>query len=713
MTAHGGHGDSGRRRVHGRGAVANPAGRFERLSVELIEDDDGGAPPDRIATEVLRDSSRSIITRNDSPDIPFDASVNPYRGCEHGCVYCLDGETPILMADGSTRPLVALRVGDEIYGTRREGWYRRYVRTQVLAHWETTKPAYEITLADGTRLIAGADHRLLTERGWKYVTGSEHGPARRPHLTTLNKLMGTGRFERVAETADEGYRRGYLCGMVRGDGHLASYEYERAGRAHGNQHQFRLALVDREPLDRVRQYLREFDVPLHEFVFQEAADGMRRMDAIRTHAEAGVEKVRSLVTWPADPCASWLRGFLAGIYDAEGSFSEKILRISNTDRELTSWITASLRALGFEFVVESPKRDGGRPIEVVRLLGGLGECLRLWHTIGNAIPRKRDIEGHAIKSGADLGVRSIEPLGERLRLFDVTTGTGDFVADGVVSHNCYARPTHEFLGFSVGLDFESRILVKEDAAELLGRELMKPSWTPQTLALSGVTDPYQPVERRLGVTRGCLEVLAERRHPVAVITKSALVLRDTDLLAELARWGAVRVALSVTTLDLELARRMEPRASAPRERLRAIAELAAAGIPTSVMVAPVVPGLTDHEIPAILAAAAEAGAESAGYVPLRLPGAVAALFEAWLEECFPDRKEKVLHRVRSMRGGRLNDPRFGSRMRGEGPFAEQIHTLFTITRRRVGLDRRGAPLSAAAFRRPGEQLGLFAPPGGG
>lgn len=272
---------------------------------------------------------------------------------------------------------------------------------------------------------------------------------------------------------------------------------------------------------------------------------------------------------------------------------------------------------------------------------------------------------------------------------------------------CYARPTHEFLGFSAGLDFESRILVKEDAAELLGREIGRPSWSPRTLALSGVTDPYQPVERRLGVTRGCLEVLAERRHPVAVITKSSLVLRDADLLAELSRWGAVRVALSVTTLDVELARRMEPRAASPRERLRAIAELTAAGVPTTVMVAPVVPGLTDHEIPAILEAAAKAGADSAGYVPLRLPGAVAGLFETWLEERFPDRREKVLNRVRSLRGGRLNDPRFGSRLRGEGVFAEQIHTLFITSRRRLGLDHRAPPLSTDAFRRPGDQLALF------
>jgi DNA repair photolyase len=265
---------------------------------------------------------------------------------------------------------------------------------------------------------------------------------------------------------------------------------------------------------------------------------------------------------------------------------------------------------------------------------------------------------------------------------------------------CYARPTHEYLGFSAGLDFESRILVKEDAAELLRRELAAPGWRRETLAMSGVTDPYQPVERRLNVTRGCLEVLAAARQPVAVITKSELVTRDLDLLAELARHQAARVCLSITTLDGELARRMEPRASHPRDRLAAVARIAAAGVPVGVMVAPVVPAITDHEIPRILEAAAAAGAGWAGYTVMRLPGAVAGLFEAWLDRHFPDRKDKVLHRIRELRGGRLNDPRFGSRMRGEGIFAEQIHALFTNARRRHGLDQPLPELSAAAFRRP-------------
>ncbi|HYX24920.1 MAG TPA: PA0069 family radical SAM protein [Thermoanaerobaculia bacterium] len=276
---------------------------------------------------------------------------------------------------------------------------------------------------------------------------------------------------------------------------------------------------------------------------------------------------------------------------------------------------------------------------------------------------------------------------------------------------CYARPTHEYLGFSAGLDFETRILVKEDAAALLRRELASPRWVPQALAMSGVTDPYQPVERKLEITRRCLAVLAEFRNPVGIITKSELVTRDLDYLQALNEHQAVSVNLSITTLDGELARRMEPRASHPRERLKAVERLAAAGIPVGVMVAPIVPALTDHETAKILEAAANAGATSAGYVVMRLPGAVAGLFEEWLERNFPERKEKVLNRVRDLRGGRLNDPRFGSRMRGEGIYAEQIRATFETFQRRYGLDRPRPELSTAAFRRPGqvEQLGLFGP----
>ncbi len=273
---------------------------------------------------------------------------------------------------------------------------------------------------------------------------------------------------------------------------------------------------------------------------------------------------------------------------------------------------------------------------------------------------------------------------------------------------CYARPTHEYLGWSAGLDFETRILVKTRAPALLRQALAAPGWTPQVVAFSGVTDPYQPVESRLRLTRGCLEVLAEFRNPVSVITKSRLVARDCDVLGELARHHAASVSVSLTSLDGRLHRIMEPRASNAAGRLEAIERLAKAGVPTGVMIGPVIPGLTDHEIPALLSAAADAGASFAGHIMLRLPHGVARLFENWLEDHFPDRREKVMNRVREMRDGRVNDSRFGSRMRGAGIFADQIHDLFALTCRRHGLTESAPTLSTASFRSPATaQLGLF------
>jgi DNA repair photolyase len=269
---------------------------------------------------------------------------------------------------------------------------------------------------------------------------------------------------------------------------------------------------------------------------------------------------------------------------------------------------------------------------------------------------------------------------------------------------CYARPTHEYLGFSAGLDFETKILVKYDAPELLRKALISPHWQPRVLGLSGVTDPYQPAERRLELTRRCLAVLAEFRQPVSIITKNRLVTRDLDLLSELARHSAVGVFVSITSLDDELIGRLEPRTTRPLGRLEAISALAAAGIPTGVMVAPVIPGLTEHEVPAILRAAAQAGAEFAGYTLLRLPMPVAELFEEWLTRHYPERKSKVLARIRSSHGGRLNDPRFGFRMRGEGEAAKLIGRLFKTNCRRLDLNRRPWPVSATAFQRPSTSL---------
>jgi DNA repair photolyase len=272
---------------------------------------------------------------------------------------------------------------------------------------------------------------------------------------------------------------------------------------------------------------------------------------------------------------------------------------------------------------------------------------------------------------------------------------------------CFARPTHEYLGLSAGLDFESKIMVKSDAPRLLEAELSSPKWTPQVLVMSGVTDPYQPVERKLGITRGCLEVLVKFRNPVAIITKNRLVTRDADLLGELASYKASAVNVSVTSLDPNIQRVLEPRTSSPAARLETVATLRAAGIPVGVMVAPIIPGLTDHEVPKIVEACARAGAQFAGYTIVRLPWAIAPLFEHWLDEHFPEKKQKVLERIRHIRGGtKLNDSRWGTRTKGEGIFAEQIRSMFEVACRRAGIGPR-PELSTTSFRRPWEQFELF------
>lgn len=265
---------------------------------------------------------------------------------------------------------------------------------------------------------------------------------------------------------------------------------------------------------------------------------------------------------------------------------------------------------------------------------------------------------------------------------------------------CYARPSHEYLGFSAGLDFETRIMVKLDAPELLEKTFRSKTWKPQVVAFSGNTDCYQPVERVLGLTRRCLEVSLRFRNPASIVTKNSLVLRDLDVLREMARFRIVHVMVSITSLNPELIRVMEPRATAPAQRLETIEELARAGIPVGVNAAPIIPGLTDEEIPSILKAAAERGASHAGSILVRLPGAVKPLFLDWLARNFPERKEKILNRIRDTRRGTLTDSRFHSRMTGEGEIARTIESLFELHAKRYGLECRWHALSTDAFRRP-------------
>src|SRR6516165_873131 len=558
--------------------------------------------------------------------MPFRWTINPYRGCQHGCVYCQTGHTPILMANGTAKPLADVRVGDAIYGTVREGFYHRYAITEVLAHWSTVKPAYRITLEDGTQLVTSGDHRFLTERGWKHVTGAEQGPEQRPFLTVNNKLMGFGGFAEPPKNSME-YRRGYLCGMIRGDGTLGSYSY--------GSHAFRLALVDSEALERTRHFLGTFGILTYEFDFSPASATRKALRAINTQSAGNVAAIRHLISWPDEPSRDWICGFLAGIFDAEGSYSG-VWRLSNTDPEIIHWTTKTLGALGFDYVLEPTSRSNG--LVVVRLRGGLKEAMRFFHTTDPAITRKRSIEGVAIKSDAKLKVVSIEDLGLELPMYDITTGTGDFIANGVVSHNCYARSSHTYLDLDAGRDFDSKVIVKVNAPELLRKKLASPSWPGEHIAMGTNVDCYQRAEGRYQLMRGILAALRDAANPFSILTKGTLILRDLDLLLEAAEVTDVGLNVSAAFVDKSLWRAIEPGTPAPERRLEACATLNDNGLPCGVLMGPVVPYLSDSpaQLDAAVRQIADAGAAHVSPIVLHLRPGTREWFLGWLRTAHPE-----------------------------------------------------------------------------
>jgi DNA repair photolyase len=503
--------------------VFNPQNRFVTTSVTY---DDGELPEQQL--HVYEDQTRNILATNDSPDVGFKWSVNPYRGCQHACSYCVGGDTEILMADGTTCPIRELRAGDEVYGTLKRGGVRRLVRTRVKAHWQTLKPAFRIVLADGRSLVASADHRFLTPHGWRRV----------------EKMRG---------------RATSLVGA-------------------------------RMPARRVELRL------------------------------------------------------------ASGAVTMAMLLGARDERRATT------RVLDDSETVIDPAHD---------------------------VVAVEDLRGHQA-------------------MFDITTGTGDFIANGVVSHNCYARPGHEYLSFSAGTDFEKKIVVKPRAAELLREAFEKKSWKGELIVFSGVTDCYQPLERTKGITRACLEVCAEFKNPVGIITKSPVVERDIDVLQELARVASVRVSISVPFWDPDAARAMEPWVTTPQRRMKIVETLAKAGIPVGVSISPIVPGLNDEHLGEVLKAASEAGAVHAFYVLLRLPGAVKEVFEERLRQNLPLRAEKILRRMREAHGGKLYDSSYGTRQTGHGQYAQMIAALFERTAKRYGLvhDEMRRYDIPTTFRRP-------------
>ncbi len=405
--------------------------------------------PGAVKTRFYEVRAKSILNRvPESSAVPFRWTINPYRGCTHACVYCLHGDTPVLVADGRHKPIAELEVGDEIYGTVRHGRYRRYARTVVLDRWVAVKPAYRLELADGTVLVASGDHRFLTNRGWKHVADSEPSAPARAHLTTANSLVGTGVL----------------------------------------------------------------------------------------------------------------------------------------------------------------------------------------------MSQMRSIEGQMVKTLSDLRVVSVEPLPGEMALYDITTGTGDFIANGVVSHNCFARPTHKYLDFDAGRDFEREIVVKVNAPEVLRAELRRRSWRGEHVALGTNTDPYQWVEGRYKLMPAIWEAFRDASNPCSILTKSPLLLRDLELMKEIAARTDFSAALSIPTLDERAWRATEPHTPNPYARLEALAELTRAGIRTGVLVAPLMPGINDapEQVARVLALATEAGASYVSGIALHLRGEVRQVFLGWLRENRPD-----------------------------------------------------------------------------
>ena len=640
--------------------------------------------------------ARSVLNRVPGPSsIPFRWTVNPCRGCSHACVYCLAGPTRVLLADGRTRPIAELRVGDAVMGTEVVGGRRSYVRTTVLAHWSTEKPAHRLRLAGGTEIVASGEHRFLTDRGWRHVAGGWCRSGRRPRLEPGSALLGPGRVAPAGRPHTPAYRHGYLCGLVRGDGlddgggfPSDRVELEALGRAHHfladwSPH----LLADWSPLRN--------GVPA---VVGAGEPGRIPPPPPRTGRPALADVVRP----PERPGDDWCAGFLGGLIDARGSVEDGELRLdAGADEQLVGIATGALHRLGLRFAVGHVGAA-----RVVRLRGGAGALLGLARVADPAVARHRDIArdvgGSPVTGGSELEVVDVRPLGLTMTMYDITTGTGDFVAEGVVSHNCFARNSHTHLDMDAGADFDSQIVVKVNVARVLERELRKPSWAREPVAMGTNTDPYQRAEGRYRLMPGIIGALARWGTPFSVLTKGTVLIRDLPELTAAAADVPVGVGVSIALVDRDLQGRLEPGTPSPAARLDLVRRITDAGLPCEVLVAPVPPLLTDSAdaLDALLGRIAAAGASGASVLALHLRPGTREWFLAWLAREYPRLVEPY---ARLYRRGAYVDPEY-RRALGErvGPLLRR-HGLtgsFPDLRRQVGsADPEPVP--------SGEQLSLM------
>lgn len=573
-------------------------------------------------------NAKSVLNKVPGDGMPFGWTVNPYRGCTHGCTYCLTGDTPVLLADGRTKPIAELSVGEEVFGTSQG----RFVVTRVRAHWTTAKPAYRLTLSDGTRVVAGGDHRFLTDEGWKHVTPGRCADfEERPFLVKGARLVGTGRFAAPPARGAE-YRAGYLWGVVRGG------------------------------------------LPAHPDV----------LARVRAFAGGRVPREGELVDRPTEPGEEWSKGFLAGVFDARGGAAGGELVMSSSDGAVFDAAVVALTRLRVPHAVE---------VRGVRITGELADRLRFLHLVDPAIGRGSVVEGMAVPVTSRLSVVSVEALGVTRTLYDITTGTGDFVANGLVSHNCFARNTHTYLDLDAGHDFDTQVVVKVNAVEVLTAQLRSKRWRREHVAMGTNTDPYQRAEGRYALMPGIIRALADSGTPFSILTKGTVMARDIPLLARAASSVSVGIGVSLALLDRELQSGLEPGTPSPRARLDLVRRIRDAGLPCGVFVAPVLPKLTDSEeqLDALLASIAEAGATGVTVLPLHLRPGAREWFARWLVRERPDLTDD--YRRLYARGSYV-DARYRRWLTG------RIQPLL----RRHGLDARGKRDAVGV---PGDEEGLW------
>jgi DNA repair photolyase len=607
--------------------------------------------PEFAGTTFHEVEAKSVLNRvpGTSP-VPFRWTVNPYRGCGHACVYCLDGATPVLLADGRTRPVAQLRVGDAVLGTAPAGAGRRYVRTTVLAHWSTTKPVHRVRLADGTAVLASGDHRFLTGRGWRHVAAGWCRSGRRPRLRPGDVLHGPGTLPAPREHPAS-YRHGYLHGLVRAD---TAGPVVRDGRIDASFPSQRLEL---EALGRAHHFLADSRVATTGRLVgvggAVAAPTGRAAPALAPPPDEAVARR------PRDPDDDWWAGFLAGVADAAGGGDRVagVLQLAVPDDELAGTAADALRRFGFGVAgerVDRGARGAGR-VRHLRLAGGSREFLRFLAVADPAVSRVRDLAGAPVGADPGLEVVDVRPLGVPVPVFDLTTGTGDFVAAGAVSHNCFARNTHTYLDLDAGADFDRQIVVKVNVARVLDRELRAPRWRREPVAMGTNTDPYQRAEGRYRLMPGVVRALARSGTPFSILTKGTVLSRDLPLLRAAAADVPVGLGVSIALLDRTLQGRLEPGTPAPAARLELVRRIADTGLPCGVMVAPVLPLLTDSTdaLDALLARVAAAGASAASVLALHLRPGTREWFLAWLEREHPGLVEPY---ARLYRRGAYVDP---------------------------------------------------------